>query len=278
MTSSETGSAWKSFLETTPPNTPETFSGLISSVPRRNMWVPGIRNPAIKLYCERDDGFRRFNPSGNIHGISKQRYHFIRYQCRDCGSTEKTIALLVESSEDSDNVEVMKLGEYPPFSAPISSRIQKLLISSDLELYRKGSRAESQNLGIGAASYFRRIVEKQWQLLVQEIRRAAARLGATDLDVYDAAIGQTQFSRAVEMLKDVIPEKLLILDGQNPLTLLHKPLSRQLHELTDEECLQQAAGIRVVLTALLENIADVLKDQDELSAAAARLRSGPARS
>ena len=61
--------------------------------------------------------------------------------------------------------------------------------------------------------------------------------------------------------------------GENPLTLLYQPLSKQLHELTDEERLQQAADIRVVLTALLENIADVLKDQDELRGAATRLTS-----
>ena len=167
----------------------------------------------------------------------------------------------------------MKLGEYPPFSAPISSKIQKLLSESDLELYRKGSRAEAQGLGIGAATYFRRIVEEQWQRLVTEIRQAAAQLGAKDLELYDAALKETQFSRAVGMLTDAIPEKLLILDGENPLTLLYQPLSRQLHGLTDEECLQQAADIRVVLTALLENIANVLKDQDELHRAVKRLKS-----
>ena len=59
----------------------------------------------------------------------------------------------------------------------------------------------------------------------------------------------------------------------NPLTLLYQPLSKQLHTLTDEECLQQAADIRVVLTALLENIADVLKNQDELREAATRLKN-----
>ena len=58
-----------------------------------------------------------------------------------------------------------------------------------------------------------------------------------------------------------------------PLTLLYKPLSKQLHGLTDEECLQQAADIRVVLTALLENIADVRKAQDELREAATRLNN-----
>lgn len=173
---------------------------------------------------------------------------------------------------DEGTVEAMKLGEYPPFSAPISSRIQKLLSKADLELYRKGVRATAQGLGIGAASYFRRIVEDQWSRLVEEIRKAAERLGVEDLGVYDAALRETRFSSAVDMLKDAIPGRLLILDGQNPLTLLHRPLSQQLHGLTDEQCLQLATDIRIVLTALLENIADVLKDQDVLRAAVSRLK------
>ena len=88
---------------------------------------------------------------------------------------------------------------------------------------------------------------------------AAERLGVEDLGVYDAAMVETQFSKAVAMLKDAIPEKLLILKGENPLTMLYKPLSQQLHGMTDEECLQQAADIRLVLTVLLENIAEVMK-------------------
>jgi hypothetical protein len=96
-------------------------------------------------------------------------------------------------------------------------------------------------------------------------------LGQSDLSAFDDALKEIQFSKAVEMLKVAIPPRILILNGQNPLTLLYQPLSVQLHDLSDEECLQQAADIRVVLTALLENIADVLKAQDELKAAAARL-------
>ena len=106
---------------------------------------------------------------------------------------------------------------------------------------------------------------------MKEIRQAAERLGEKDLGAYDAALKETHFSKAVKRLRDAIPEKLLILDGKNPLTLLYQPLSQQLHELTDEACLQQAADIRMILTALLENIADVLKNQDELTRAAERL-------
>ena len=266
--------AWKLFLETTPPNTPVRISGLAVSDANTLVIVP----PYIELHCEHDDGVRRFATASSKVFLDRPSitpsYKFIVYRCRDCQSITKTFAVLIHQSdfEDLGNAEVMKLGEYPPFSAPISSRIQKLLSDSDMELYRKGVRAEAQGLGIGAATYFRRIVDEQWQLLVKEIRRAAERLGVENLGVYDSAMVETQFSKAVAMLKDAIPEKLLILKGENPLTLLYKPLSQQLHGMTDEECLQQAADIRLVLTVLLENIAEVMKDQDELTAAAKRLK------
>ena len=107
---------------------------------------------------------------------------------------------------------------------------------------------------------------------MRELHRAADRLGDTGLAVFEDALRETQFSAAVKMLRDAIPDKLLILDGENPLILLYSPLSVQLHELTDGECLQQAADIRIVLTALLENIANVLNDQEELKSAANRLK------
>ena len=278
MSSKDAVEKLKVFLESTPPNIkaripelaeedfPAASGGwrrwvVVSSVPKR-----------LELHCDVDDGVRRFDASAeNSLG---RGCRFLKYVCRDCGEYSKTYALLTKLDYIGGDgiVEVMKLGEYPPFGAPISARIQKLLGNDDLELYRKGSRSEAQGLGIGAATYFRRIVDGHWKLLVTELRRAADKLGHADLAVFDSALEETQFSAAVKMLKDAIPSKLLILDGENPLTLLYSPLSVQLHVLTDEQCLQQAADIRTVLTALLENIADVLKNQEELKSAANRIK------
>ena len=87
---------------------------------------------------------------------------------------------------------------------------QKLLSKDDLELYRKGSRSEAHGLGIGATTYFRRIVDNNWKLLLRKLRRAAEKLGHDDLAIFDNALQETQFSAAVKMLKDAIPDKLLI--------------------------------------------------------------------
>ena len=269
----------KVFLESTPPNIPERIPGLakkqLKPITGGSIWCWEVESSGpklLELHCDKDDGVRRFDASKQ--NILDHGFQFLKYACRDCGVYAKTYALMmVLQRVGGDGIaEVMKLGEFPPFGAPISARIQKLLGKDDLDLYRKGSRSEAQGLGIGAATYFRRIVDSHWKLLVTELRSAAEKLGNADLAVFDNALEETQFSAAVKMLKDAIPDKLLILNGENPLTLLYPPLSVQLHKLTDGECLQQAADIRTVLTALLENIADVLKDQEELKGAANRLK------
>jgi hypothetical protein len=272
----------QAFLETTPPNCPARIPGVATLKyyqDNRFHWVAEVVPKRLQLHCDVDDGVRRFELDASASNRLGVGFRFLAYSCRDCRESTKTYALVTElkpvnaeGRESRSDVEVMKLGEFPPFGAPIARRIQKLLDTEDLELYRKGSRSEAQGLGIGAATYFRRIVERRWKLLVRELRSAAAKLGHADLAVFDDALRETQFSAAVRTLRGAMPDKLLILNGQNPLTLLHSALSVQLHGLTDEQCLQQAADIRVVLTALLENIADVLKDQEELRSAADRLK------
>jgi hypothetical protein len=71
-----------------------------------------------------------------------------------------------------------------------------------------------------------------------------------------AAKNETQFTRAVEVVKHGIPQALLV-NGHNPLTLLHKALSEGLHAQTDEECLELATAIRVVLADLVERLKEM---------------------
>ena len=271
---------WKQFLGTTPPNISVRIPGLASlptgkGIPR-GAHVPDtadIKLPPLELHCERDGGTRVFEPQKDLSFWRRLDYVFARYTCRNCKEKTKAFALVIECGQKGD-VMVMKLGEFPPFSTPISPRIPKLLSGPDLDLYRKGVRSMDHGFGIGAASYFRRVVESQWELLVTEIKKAAEELGH-DVGVYDAALKSHHFKSAVKSLKDAIPDKLALPDGRNPLTLLHQLYSRQLHDLSDEQCLQQAQAINLVLTRLLENIAVALKEQRELQAALSTLPNPP---
>jgi hypothetical protein len=170
------------------------------------------------------------------------------------------------------NVSLTKLGEYPPFGPPIPARVISL-IGPDRDLFLKGRRAELRGLGIGAFVYYRRVLEQQKGRIIQEVRKVAEILAvpAPVLQRFDEALAEDQFTTAVEKIKDAIPESLRI-NGQNPLILLHDPLSEGIHRKTDEECLDLAKSIRVVLTELAERISAVLKDDKELKEAVNRLQ------
>ena len=149
------------------------------------------------------------------------------------------------------------------------------MVGPDRDLFLKGRSAENRGLGIGAFAYYRRVVEEQKGRILDEMIRVAERTGAPAemIQTLGKAKEETQFARALEVVKDGIPATLLI-DGHNPLRLLHRALSAGVHELTDEECLELASSVRVVLTEFSEKVAQVLKDQAELKTAVAKLAVG----
>jgi hypothetical protein len=268
---------WKDFLESTPAYVEGRVENLIRDLtPNSHATTWGFSSPRIQLHCEVDDGVRWFNPGIENIGCAEYMTLFLPYTCRDCGRWSKRFALILAPDLQANPkvLIAMKVGEFPPFGSHLSKRLADLLSKTDLELYRKGLRTEREGHGIGAAAYFRRVVDNQWKALVRKLRDAAEKLGTPPekLRVFDEALAQPQFSTAVDILKDAIPAKLLILDGRNPLTLLYKPLSVQIHQLSDEQCLQQAADIRVVLNETFDNIGRVLRDDETLKAAVTRLQ------
>ena len=140
----------------------------------------------------------------------------------------------------------------------------------------KGRRCENQGLGIGAFAYYRRVVENQKNRILAEIIRVAQSISAPaeTISALQGAQNEPQFSKAIDGVKSAIPQRLLI-DGQNPLTLLHSALSKGLHYQSDEVCLELATDIRVVLAKLADLLRQALKDERELKEAVGRLRRLP---
>ena len=164
-----------------------------------------------------------------------------------------------------------KFGEDPPYGPPVPSRLIKL-IGPDRDIFLKGRRCENQGFGIGAFAYYRRVVENQKNRILGEIVKVSKKIGAPQdkIDTLSDAIEETQFSTALNMAKDAIPENLLI-DGHSPMRLLHHALSRGVHELSDEECLELASTVRLVLGELSERSSILLKDKAELTKAISTL-------
>ena len=127
-------------------------------------------------------------------------------------------------------------------------------------------------MGIGALTYYRRVVENQKNRIIDEIEKVCKTLGAGAqiLSDLEEAKREIRFTAAIEKIKSAIPQVLLI-NGQNPLTLLHGALSEGVHDKTDSECLEIAMSIRIVLSELAERMAIAVKDESELSSAVKNL-------
>jgi hypothetical protein len=263
------------FLESTPPYTLEEISDLCDESERPSPMgkICLVASPEISLHCETCEGPRFFSLNEPVQLVADSvKYCFLHFTCRNCGEGVKAFAVALRRTNTSAGMAV-KYGEDPQFGPHTPARVITL-IGPDRDIFLKGRRAENQGFGIGSFAYYRRVVENQKGRIIREIAKASAKLGASKemLSELERAQNETQFSKAIEQVKHGIPAALLIHE-HNPLTLLHTALSEGLHEHTDEECLEIAQEIRLVLTELAERISQALKEEAELKQAVTRLMS-----
>jgi hypothetical protein len=259
------------FLETRPPGSTATVKGVAGDHLRSSYYA--FKKMDIRLHCDSEQcgGIRIYGPTDDSgSGLSDDwSLRFLTYACRNCRVSIRVFALRTRKKGALGELE--KVGEMPSFGPAVPARVITL-VGPDRDLFLKGRRAENQGLGVGSFAYYRRVVDSQWQRLVAEITRVAetTQAPAPMVATLKAAAGETQFSKAVEMIRDGIPDVLKV-RGHNPLTLLYASLSDALHDGTDEHCLELAGSVRLVLTELAERIGLALKDEQELSAAVTKL-------
>jgi hypothetical protein len=294
QTDEPTECTFAEFFESKPANvifritdaTPRIVNRAPSGVPMIVPKTEAFRVPPIHLWCSwtECDGIRIFDPDSddNILHLSetdeKPRDRFLSFSCRNCRRRRKQYAILYTYGGDRKRIDAIKVGEHPPLSQQIPSRLRKL-VGADQEKFNKGLRSEAHGLGVGAFAYYRQVVENQKDRLISEIIKVSNLQNPSPELVaeLEEAKRQNQFSTAIEKIKHAIPDILLI-EGHNPLTLLHKALSEGLHAGTDTECLQIAQDIRVVLSEFSERLATALKDNQELKKAVSGILNRPQKS
>jgi len=191
-------------------------------------------------------------------------WRIMTYRCRNCMRETKTYALLFSYNAEQDLPKVTKLAELPKFGDRVPDEVLGLF-GKDRELFLKGKTAENAGLGIASFTYYRRVVTSHKAQLFDALIKAAESAGADQsfVDTLKAARDTWEFSKSVEQIKDAIPDRLK-LAGRNPLVLLHEALSYNIHEKSDDECLELAQAIRAVLTKLAERIKEVSQDEADL--------------
>src|SRR5262249_24114392 len=153
----------------------------------------------IQIHCasETCEGIRFFQAHKREIALPTTNWEnvFLPYSCRNCQQTLKIYAVRLMHEKDGTGMgRAVKIGEIPSFAPPTPARVISL-IGPDRDLFLKGRRAEIRGLGIGAFSYYRRVVENQKNRIIEEIARVAKKLGAKPdvLADFESALKETQF-------------------------------------------------------------------------------------
>jgi hypothetical protein len=255
----------KEFFETVPP---------YKEVEIEDIYIYNSRNelifnkPNIYIFCEECGGERNFYTNSSfLFPVNKIEVY--DYTCANCNKSKKYFSVIIEIIQDKkkEKMKLKKIGEFPVFGPPTPPKLISL-IGPDKDNFLKGRRCEFQSLGIGSYAYYRRVVESQKDRIIDQIIKICEQDDKNSelIKQLESAKSETRFSKAVDIIKKNLPTSLLI-EGHNPLKLLHTALSKGIHDMTDDECLNKANYIRLILIKLCLKINELLDDNNELKKA-----------
>jgi hypothetical protein len=265
---------FKNFLESTPPYTwvscPDFFK---QNTKKSDFLLNSGVSPMLNCNGEHCQGERLFRCEAGYNGIyldtQRPSEIFVTYSCRNCNKNPNLFALAY--MVNGSHFKVQKLGQTPLFGKKLPNQVNKL-IKGERELFLKGMRCENQGMGIGAFSYYRRVLDSQKNRIFDEIIKV---INATSSDKsivaeLEAAKAEPQFTKAVDTIKHAFPDGLLI-SGHNPLKLLYQAVSQGLHNHSDEVCLEMAQSIKLVLFEFTKRLSEALSENKELNSAIGHL-------
>jgi hypothetical protein len=158
-------------------------------------------------------------------------------------------------------VYIRKVGQWPSFQITPNATIYNFLNKEDKSYYNKALICLSQNYGVAAFAYLRKIVESEIVRIVEELAKG----GSGDIEKIKSLLEEFRIKRQmgplVENIYQYLPNSLKVL-GDNPFKLLYSYLSEGLHNHSDEECLSYANGLNKLLEFTIKKVRE---DQNELS-------------
>ena len=212
-----------------------------------------LEKPAIHMHCPVCGSEQTFNADSFVFTsgvVLRKCVQKVPYRCASCGEFDRVFLLKFDPEENY----VMKVGQEPPWDISLDRDLEKML-GDHADYYKKGLICESQSYGIGAFSYYRRVVEEIIDELLDEI---ADLMTGGERDRYLEALEQTKKTKIthdkIDLVKDLLPP-ILRPNEMNPLSVLHDVLSQGLHRESDEHCIELAMTVREALVFLVNQVA-----------------------
>ena len=206
------------------------------------------------------------------------------YTCSNCGTYKRTYwphlrPIKVENMRKPPGVStqfirecaVLKLGQDPAWQPGVPKGIWRPLGGSE-DFLSRGIACLREGYGIGAAAYFRRVIEDETNAILDQLESAAtSEENEPALEQLRAARQERAAKDRLKLASERIP-KMLKRGGANPVHTLYDALSGPLHEDSEDKSLKVAQKTLKALTLILGVLRDHLAELTEASKDLAELR------
>jgi len=192
------------------------------------------------------------------------------YICSSCKFADRHFFVAVRSTAQIKvsgellrwKITVQKIGQDPVYDISIDKSLERDL-GDFAGYYKKGLISESHSYGIGAFSYFRRVVEGTIDTLLEGILEE---LSGDERAKYQKELEKIKSGRIatdkINLVKNMVPVQLRP-GGENPLDVMYGLLSEGMHSDSDEECLESAARLKAILNYLIGQIQTAKSNRKE---------------
>lgn len=175
--------------------------------------------------------------------------------CQSCQETDIQFLFQVyyDRIDDKEVLKIMKVGIFPKVQVKPRIEVSKFFDRESNIWYFKGINAITENYGIGALAYFRRIIEKELLHIITEIKELPDSHGLEIQKLLNEHEQNSSLSSIYENIFHHLPNSLKSL-GDNPIKLLYNQTSEGLHSLTDDQALNKAKTIQKLLEFVIVKI------------------------
>ncbi|MFT6138017.1 MAG: hypothetical protein ACJAUJ_001108 [Salibacteraceae bacterium] len=191
-----------------------------------------------------------------IDGKLNYTFHALG-RCKSCNQIQVQFLLHVFQEEflheHSKKFFMQKVGVEPRRVNTPDPMISKYFNRESNNWYYKGINCLSENYGIGAMAYFRRIIEKELINIIEDIKTLPDAHTLEIQSLLDEHKANPTVSTIYDNIFEHLPHSLKSI-GDNPIKLLYKQTSQALHSLTEKESLEKAGSILKLLNFVVIKI------------------------
>lgn len=200
----------------------------------------------------------------------EMKYRFTQHYSATCQLCNKYIAHFLLQLETDNSIPVSllqgdknvkplqvvkKIGQFPPYQITPDSDLMAFLNKEDQGNYRKALICRSQDYGIGAFAYLRRIVENEIVRIIEDLSKIDRPETEKVKQLLTAYKENHIMTNLIDGVSDYLPSSLKNL-GNNPLKVLYGQLSGGIHEFTEDECSAKAEQIDTLLKFVVKKISE----------------------